>query len=55
MAVAAAGLLTVLLALAAAPPAAAAHQNPATTATESLAVTLAFAAVGLPGARREIR
>ena len=53
MAVAAAGLLTVLLAMAAAPPAAAAHQNPATT--ESLAVTLAFAAVGLPGARREIR
>jgi hypothetical protein len=52
VALAAAGLLALLLAVAAAPLAIAAHQNPATTATELLAVTLPFAAVGLLVARR---
>jgi hypothetical protein len=55
VALAAAGLLTVLLALAAAPLAAAGHQNPATTATETLAVTLSFAAAGLIVALRQPR
>jgi hypothetical protein len=47
VALATAGLLTVLLASATAPLAAAAHENPVTTATGLLAVTLPFAAVGL--------
>jgi hypothetical protein len=55
VALAAAGLLTVLLAVAAAPLAVAGHQNPVTTATELLAVTLPFAAVGLLVARRQPR
>lgn len=54
-ALAAAGLLTVLLAAAMAPLAVAAHQNPATTVTESLAVTLPFAAVGMIVAWRQPR
>jgi hypothetical protein len=54
-ALAAAGSLTVLLAVAAAPLAAAGHQNPVTTATELLAVTLPFAAVGLFVAWRQPR
>ena len=55
MALAAAGLLTVLLASALAPLAVAGHENPATTAPETLAVTLPFAAVGLLIARRQPR
>ncbi len=47
VALAVAGLLIVLLASAAAPLAVAGHQNPVTTATGLLAVTLPFAAVGL--------
>ena len=54
-ALAAAGLLTVLLAAALAPLAAAAHQNPATTATETLGVTLPFAVVGMIVALRQPR
>ena len=51
----AAGLLTVLLAAAMAPLAVAAHQNPATTVTETLGVTLPFAAVGMIVAARQPR
>lgn len=54
-ALATAGLLTVLLAGAMAPLAVAAHQNPATTVPETLAVTLPFAAVGLIVAWRQRR
>jgi hypothetical protein len=54
-ALAAAGLLIVLLAAVAAPLAVAGHQNPATTAPESLAVTLPFAAVGMLVAWRQPR
>ena len=49
----AAGLLTVLLAAAMVPLSVAAHQNPVTTVTETLAVTLPFAAVGLIVAMRQ--
>jgi len=54
-ALAAAVLLTVLLAAALAPLAVAAHQNPATTAIEMLRVTLPFAAVGMIVAWRQPR
>ena len=54
-ALAAAGLLTVLLAAAMAPLAVAAHENPAATVTELLAVTLPFAAVGMIVAWRQPR
>jgi hypothetical protein len=46
-ALAAAGSVTLLLAAALAPLAVAAHQNPITGATETLAVTLPFAVVGI--------
>jgi hypothetical protein len=49
----AAGLLTVLLASALVPLAVAGHENPATNAPETLAVTLPFAAVGMLVARRQ--
>ena len=52
---AAAGLLIVLLAAAMVPLAVAGHENPATNATETLAVTLPFAVVGLIVARRQPR
>jgi peptidoglycan/LPS O-acetylase OafA/YrhL len=51
----AAGLLTVLLTAAMVPLAVAAHQNPATTVTETIAVTLPFAAVGMIVAIRQPR
>jgi hypothetical protein len=55
VALAATAVLVVLLAVATVPLELAAHQNPATSATETLAVTLPFAAVGLLVARRQPR
>ena len=49
----AAGTLTVLLAAALVPLAVIAHENPVTTATETLGVTLPFAVVGVIVARRQ--